>query len=198
MDWKDLFGSDDDSDSCIDNGITTFEDIPGLCLIRKALEHEAQMSMTHEIIQRGYFTGDNNQAMCFGELPAYLSQISNLVLHTYPSLFDTQVLNREPLFDQAILNLFEDGILILSLLSSCVMTMKRASDNVTKRILLCPGDILSLSRDARFLWEHGIEEQLSDQIDDQTIERGTRISVTLRKLKNPGTIETMATSSNRY
>lgn len=83
------------------------------------------------------------------------------------------------------------------------MTMRRASDHtVTKDLLLCPGDILSLSGDARYLWEHGISEQLSDQIDGQTIQRGTRISVTLRKLK-PGTTtttEAMATTStsNRY
>lgn len=113
MDWKELFGSDDDSDSCLDDGITTFDEIPGLCLIREALDHEAQMIMTHEIIQRGYFTGDNNQAMCFGELPDYLSHVSNLVLHTYPSLFDAQILNREPLFDQAILNLYKKGFLFL-------------------------------------------------------------------------------------
>lgn len=76
------------------------------------------------------------------------------------------------------------------------MTMKRASDNVTKNILLYPGDILSLSGDARYLWEHGIKEQLYDQIDQQIIERGTRISVTLRKLKS-GTIDAMAIT-NRY
>lgn len=110
MDWKELFGSDDDSECCADSEINRFDDIPGLCLIRNAFPHEEQMSITHEIINRGYFTGENNQAMCFGQLPSYLSAISDLVLDRYPSLFETQVLNREPLFDQAILNVYKQGL----------------------------------------------------------------------------------------
>ncbi|MBM6384128.1 MAG: alpha-ketoglutarate-dependent dioxygenase AlkB [Paenibacillus sp.] len=93
---------------------------------------------------------------------------------------------------------FEDGILIVSLLSSCVMTLKEIATGTIIDILLNPGDILSLSGESRYQWEHGIKEQLFDTIDDQLIERGTRISVTLRKLK-PGSTEIAATStSSRY
>lgn len=49
-------------------------------------------------------------------------------------------------------------------------------------ILLCPGDVLALSGDARYKWQHGIKEQLYDEYQDEIIKRGTRISVTLRKL----------------
>lgn len=51
-------------------------------------------------------------------------------------------------------------------------------------ILLRPGDVLALSREARYDWEHGIQPRLADEIDGEWIERGTRISVTLRKLKH--------------
>jgi alkylated DNA repair dioxygenase AlkB len=85
---------------------------------------------------------------------------------------------------------FDDGIIIVSLLSSCVMTMRPANHNdkqsegsVRRDILLRPGDILALSGEARYHWKHGIEERLIDEIDGETIERGTRISVTLRRLK---------------
>ena len=91
---------------------------------------------------------------------------------------------------------FDDGILIISLLSSCVMTMKPANktslsykksnndeNSIRHDILLRPGDILALSEDSRYKWEHGIEERLFDEIDGDFIERGTRISVTLRKLR---------------
>ncbi|CAO3652136.1 unnamed protein product [Mucor hiemalis] len=163
--------------------------------------------------------------MCFGELPSYISWLSAWVKDKYPGLFQNDILNREPIFDQAILNLykkgegicshvdllrFEDGILIVSLLSSCVMTMRPVTSNSkpsyhnndqiedpvnTQQILLCPGDVLALSEEARYNWEHGIKETTHDYIGDQIIERGTRISVTLRKLKPGTTLNDMATSN---
>lgn len=77
------------------------------------------------------------------------------------------------------------------------MTMKEIETGNTINILLNPGDILSLSGDARYKWEHGIKEQLFDVIEDQMIERRTRISVTLRKLK-PGAIQEETMVTNRY
>ncbi|KAI8095425.1 hypothetical protein BDF21DRAFT_393743 [Thamnidium elegans] len=208
MDWKELFGSDSEEE---ENEERT--EIPGLTLVRQALDHTQQMAMTNAIIEKKYFFGEVNQAMCFGELPSYLSWLSQWVIDECPDMFNTDILNREPLFDQAILNLykkgegicshvdllrFEDGILIVSLLSSCVMTLKEIATGTIIDILLNPGDILSLSGESRYQWEHGIKEQLFDTIDDQLIERGTRISVTLRKLK-PGSTEIAATStSSRY
>jgi alkylated DNA repair dioxygenase AlkB len=54
--------------------------------------------------------------------------------------------------------------------------------NETIDILLRPGDVLALSKEARYQWEHGIEETLVDTYHSELIERKTRISVTLRKL----------------
>lgn len=229
-DWKDLFGSDDDNDDSDIEPIVSFDAIPGLKLIRKGLTHEEQMKLTHALIDNGHFSGEHvNQAMCFGELPSYISWLSGWVKEKYPGLFPADILHREPIFDQAILNLykkgegicshvdllrFEDGILIVSLLSSCVMTMRPALSNKipsynntehdsikdpanTQQFLLCPGDVLALSGEARYNWEHGIKEQTHDYIDDQIIERGTRISVTLRKLKPGTTLNDMATTSSR-
>ncbi|CEP18694.1 hypothetical protein [Parasitella parasitica] len=60
---------------------------------------------------------------------------------------------------------------------------ENTDDRDKQDILLRPGDILALSQEARYDWEHGIQSRLFDEIDGQLITRGTRISVTLRKLK---------------
>ncbi|KAL0138555.1 hypothetical protein V8B55DRAFT_1515846 [Mucor lusitanicus] len=216
IDWEDLFGSDDDSDKEVEERehakpIITFEAIPGLKLIKQALSHQEQMSLTHALIDRNFFTGNANQAMLFGELPDFIKWVEPWISDNYPDLFGQDIMHRQPLFDQAILNMykkgqgitshvdllrFEDGILIISLMSSCVMTMRPARKDATSYhaentddsekhdILLCPGDVLALSQEARYDWEHGIPSRLVDEIEGRSIERGTRISVTLRKLKH--------------
>jgi hypothetical protein len=64
-------------------------------------------------------------------------------------------------------------------------------------ILLRPGDILTLSKEARYHWEHGIEETLFDNMNGEIVERGTRLSITLRKLiKDEESLAPM-TSTNR-
>lgn len=61
---------------------------------------------------------------------------------------------------------------------------ENTDDNNKFDILLRPGDVLALSKEARYDWEHGIQSRLVDEIDGQQIERGTRISITLRRLKH--------------
>ncbi|KAI8371211.1 hypothetical protein EDC96DRAFT_501821 [Choanephora cucurbitarum] len=198
-DWVDLFGSDEESESESDN-VITFDFIPGLKLIRKGLKHDEQMALVNALIENDYFSGpDSNQVMLFGSLPDHLSWISPWLLEHYPTLFPTHISQRQPLFDQAILNMykkgegilshvdllrFEDGILIISLLSSCVMKMRSTEHDKSVNVLLRPGDILALSEEARYKWEHGIEKTERDFFDGEWLERGTRISVTLRKLVN--------------
>ncbi|KAI8365104.1 hypothetical protein BD560DRAFT_402119 [Blakeslea trispora] len=195
--WVDLFGSDEESEKVI-----TFDSIPGLKLIRGGLEHEEQMALVNALIENNYFSGpNNNQVMLFGKLPNFLSWISPWLTEHYPTVFPNDILQRQPLFDQAILNMykkgegivshvdllrFEDGILIVSLLSSCVMKMRSLKQDRTVDILLRPGDILALSQEGRYEWEHGIEETERDLFEGEWIERGTRISVTLRRLVNSG------------
>jgi hypothetical protein len=108
VDWKELFGSDDEDDNVI-----TFNSIPGLTLIKKGITHKEQMTLTHALIKNHNFSKENNvnQSMCFGQLPEYLQRLSDWVTDKYPEIFTEDILNREPLFDQAILNLYEKGIL---------------------------------------------------------------------------------------
>jgi len=98
---------------------------------------------------------------------------------------------------------FEDGILVISLLSSCVMQFKPLSEirqdggntnyyNKFKDIqgtdemipvILRPGSILALSGTSRYNWTHGIEETEIDEVGDEKIIRNIRVSITLRKMK---------------
>ncbi|KAI7862499.1 hypothetical protein BDF14DRAFT_1999092 [Spinellus fusiger] len=190
IDWEDLFGPEEET-------LTT---IPGLCLVKQALGHKEQMEMVQAILDSDVFstTQGRNQAMVFGQLPHHLEQLSQWVKQHLPHLLPPHLMHRTPLFDQAIMNLyckgegiashvdlarFDDGIIILSLLSSCVMTLSPVADPTHQvPVFLQPGDILSLSGPARYAWEHGIKACLYDEVHGERIQRGTRISVTLRKL----------------
>ncbi|KAG2224584.1 hypothetical protein INT45_003724 [Circinella minor] len=201
IDWNELFGSDDSSDE-YDNdnsntklNIKTWSLIPGLVLAKEAISHEAQMKLLQAITDNRYFHDDIDQAICFGTLPKHFSWLETWAKTKGSELFPSVITSRRPLFDQAFINLypkgkgikshvdllrFDDGILSISLLSSCVMMMKK--DNQKIPVVLRPGDVLALSGEARYQWEHGIEEKTSDQVDGEWIERGTRVSITLRKM----------------
>ncbi|KAG2697427.1 hypothetical protein I3760_07G105400 [Carya illinoinensis] len=171
-------------------------------------------------------------AMRFGNLPAWASEISDsireLVLLNDPGLdpmnsgayygaeeecaFPSDLLWREPLFDQLIVNAyqpgegicahvdlmrFEDGIAIVSLESSCVMHFTKVgqphcdaanggkSHPPTTRIpvYLTPGSLVLISGEARYSWKHEINRKPGFQIwEGQELNQRRRISVTLRKL----------------
>jgi hypothetical protein len=111
IDWTELFGSDEEEEEEEERQpITTFESIPGLRLVQQGLNHEQQMDLTNALINHNYFSGpDANQAMIFGKLPDYIGWIESWVTVKYPELFDDCILNRSPLFDQAILNMYKKG-----------------------------------------------------------------------------------------
>jgi hypothetical protein len=113
IDWTELFGSDEEEEQEERQPIMTFEAIPGLKLVQQGLTHQQQMDLTHALIRHDYFSGpDANQAMIFGQLPDYIQWIESWVTDRYPELFDDCILNRSPLFDQAILNMYRKGNVI--------------------------------------------------------------------------------------
>ncbi|KAG0479042.1 hypothetical protein HPP92_013761 [Vanilla planifolia] len=160
------------------------------------------------------FTG----AMRFGDLPGWATDLTGLIRKAIcfcalenkdqlaeefgPLSFD--LLWREPLFDQLIVNVyqpgegicahidlmrFEDGIAIVSMESECVMHFSRADKGcedgfeVRVPILLNPGSLLVLSGEARYLWKHEINRQTGFQMwNEKEIAQKRRTSVTLRKL----------------
>ena len=123
-----------------------------------------------------------------GELPDWLFELEKKIKATF---------NIEQSFDQVIINeyepgqgisnhidcvpCFEDVIVSVSLLSSCVMQFSKDSEK--HEIILNPRSILLLSGEARYFWKHGIKAVKNDQWQNTVIPRKRRISITFRKIK---------------
>ncbi|CAG8793956.1 29804_t:CDS:2 [Gigaspora margarita] len=193
---------------------TVFPSIPGLFLYKNLLTQEQQNKLVDAIINEGYFERpESNQAMCFGTLPPFIMRVVDII-ENISSIFPDEIKNRKPLFDQSIINVykpgdginshvdldrFEDGIVIISLLSACAMKFIPAylinkelgySDTSTATnlnevipVILRPGDVLAMSGPARYDWAHGIEATKIDIVGDERIVRKVRVSITLRKMK---------------
>ena len=130
-----------------------------------------------------------------------------------PVHFDQLTVNRyepgEGIHAHVDLLRFDDGVAILSLGSSAVMSFTRGV--AAKRILLEPGDLILLEDEARcaqysgsapacmlcalrrfctsestamcrYAWRHGIAAVHAEEHEGETIPRGCRTSVTFRKL----------------
>lgn len=75
---------------------------------------------------------------------------------------------------------FEDVIVSISLLSSCVMQFSRGGEQ--QEMFLKPRSILLLSGEARYNWKHGIKAIKNDKWLNTLIPRTRRISITFRKI----------------
>ncbi|GLJ49475.1 hypothetical protein SUGI_1048230 [Cryptomeria japonica] len=202
------------------------KEINGLWLCRNFLSLQQQNDILYCIQQERWFEEPSkNQVMRFGNLPAWVLKLSGLVqcaLCSYGVVckicnistscahddenychLPVDLLWREPLFDQMIVNAyqpgegicahvdlacFEDGIAIISLESVCVMEFTHENDKAlpSKKIpvLLNAGDLLFLCGEARYNWLHEINRKPGHQIwDGKEIIQTKRISITLRRLR---------------
>lgn len=162
----------------------------------------------------------HNQAMRFGDLPFWAVELSDHIheavgdRETYIGMLDldseacilpSQLLWRDPFFDQLIVNVyqpgegicahvdlmrFEDGIAILSLESPCVMHFSPVQKDVEEvpppmkiPVYLEPGSLVIMWGDARYSWKHEINRKPGFQVwKGRDIEQKRRTSITLRKL----------------
>ncbi|XP_044494262.1 alkylated DNA repair protein ALKBH8 homolog [Mangifera indica] len=204
-----------------------FKVINGLYLCRDFLSPQDQSSLLSAVQNEGWFTdASHNQAMRFGDLPTWAIKLSNsireAVLLSDNDLAScdgdkeacplaSDLLWREPLFDQLIVNVyqpgegicahvdlmrFDDGIAIVSLESSCVMhfTRVREGSSTGKRetedppaekvpVYLTPGSLVVMSGEARYHWKHEITRKPGFQIwQGEELNQKRRTSITLRKL----------------
>ncbi|XP_030543326.1 uncharacterized protein P8A3.02c [Rhodamnia argentea] len=210
------------------------EEIDGLWLCGDFLSPEQQHSLLSAVEEEGWFIeASHNQAMRFGSLPAWATGLSNSIREAVllgdlvpgfelsnadayedSSLFPIlpfELLGREPLFDQLIVNLYQpgegicahvdlmrfgDGIAIVSLESPCIMhftqveDMRIGSKGENGRqpmskvpVYLAPGSLVIMSGDARYRWKHEINRKPGFQVwQGQELDQKRRISITLRKL----------------
>lgn len=63
------------------------------------------------------------------------------------------------------------------------MSFTLGSDKDGVDVLLKRRSVAILQGDARYLYKHGIAARKSDKVGDRIIKRGTRISLTYRKIK---------------
>ncbi|KAL6208433.1 hypothetical protein ACLB2K_019382 [Fragaria x ananassa] len=210
------------------------EGIERLWMCRDFLSPRNQSALLSTIQNEGWFTeASHNQAMRFGDLPGWAAELSDSIKEVVLSCgsdshliesgsscggkknvspFSPELLVREPLFDQLILNSyqpgegicahvdlmrFEDGIAILSLESSCVMHFSPVEgtsedflvdgekDPLTTKIpvYLTPGSLILMSGEARYQWKHEINRKPGFQKwQGEELNQKKRISITLRKL----------------
>ncbi|CAD6244560.1 GSCOCG00013391001-RA-CDS [Cotesia congregata] len=84
---------------------------------------------------------------------------------------------------------FEDTILSLSCGSACVMDFKHEDKKI--QVYLPARSLLIMSGESRYTWTHGVcprhhdvvEQKQGDKVTTTTLERGTRISFTFRKIR---------------
>ncbi|KAL6654307.1 hypothetical protein ACP70R_007772 [Stipagrostis hirtigluma subsp. patula] len=205
--------------------------VRGLWLCAAFLSADEQARLLAAIQREGWFSDAHNQAMRFGDLPSWAVELSALIREAIcvgdvDDGVDTELTNedeeacplpsellwREPFFDQMIANRykpgegicahvdlmrFDDGIAIVSLESACVMhfsqaeqkgaaldTLKQGHSKSTKvPVYLNPGSLVLMSGDARYLWMHEINRKPGVQLwGGKELEQDWRTSVTLRKL----------------
>ncbi|KAJ7160745.1 hypothetical protein C8R46DRAFT_353529 [Mycena filopes] len=176
--------------------------------------------ITHFCIKHYFNRPGVNQIMLFGVAsnsspssglpPILLELLASMSVLLQPSLppeIHTLLFPRTPTHArQAILNLyhpgegitphvdllkrFGDGIVGISLGSSCVMDFARVhdagGDARQTKLFLPERTMIVLSGDARYAWTHGIEKRTSDIVADadafRLVERGVRLSITFRWL----------------
>lgn len=175
-----------------------------------------------------------NQAMRFGNFPRWAATLADSVARLAKEdgalpfsgengnkyRFDQYVVNAylpgEGLKPHVDLAAFDDGVCVVSLLSSTVMDLSPAPEelrdaippsgpdggiersDVSIGIRLDPGDALFLSGDARWRWRHGIAARAADaRAGGGAHERGFRVSVALRTLREEGRELSVAAATAR-
>ncbi|KAK7320406.1 hypothetical protein VNO77_29840 [Canavalia gladiata] len=199
-------GSDSDSES--ECKWETIEEVKGLWVCTHFLSPRQQWRLLAAIQAENWFSQPSfNQAMRFGlqHLPPWAIRLAHSIRrsvlacgpHRFP--LPLHLLQREPLFDQMIANVyqpgegicahvdllrFDDGIAIISLESSCVMHFTPQSDAaVSVPVLLTPGSLVLMSGEARYGWKHEINRKPGFQLwQGQSLTQTRRTSITLRKL----------------
>jgi alkylated DNA repair dioxygenase AlkB len=77
---------------------------------------------------------------------------------------------------------FDDTVVSVSLGPSCVMLFTESATGRVEEMFLAPRSALVIAGEARDKWKHSIPPRPQDTWMDQVISRGTRVSLTFRKM----------------
>ncbi|KAJ3220923.1 hypothetical protein HK099_003908 [Clydaea vesicula] len=187
------------------------KNISGLNIYKNFLDTKSLNNINFHINNQNWFDPVNNinQKVYFGDIPQFLYEnlIDELILR---NVFknNLHISDRFPLFDHLISNFyapgeglthhidlphkFQDGIVICSIKGTCEMEFRLKNEQEYLQVIgvfLEPGDVVCLTGEARWKWEHGIRNKTYDKdFGGNMIKRTERISINLRKLKDEGLI----------
>jgi alkylated DNA repair dioxygenase AlkB len=150
---------------------------------------ELKRRVQHYGYRYDYRSRSVDRSMRLGDLPEWASSVATL-------LEQSGLIARPP--DQLIVNeyepgqgirhhvdcrpCFDDNVASLSLGSACVMTFRHPGTRQEVPLLVEPGSLVVMTGEARYDWMHGIPARKSDTFGGRIIERGRRVSLTLRKV----------------
>lgn len=171
--------------------ITELEEIKLIELIdQQPWLNDLSRRVQHYGFKYDYKARKIDDSMLLGELPIWLKDLSN-------KMFNEKIINFIP--DQAIINEYEPGqgiaahidcepcfgdtIISLSLGSSAVMNFE-TKPNSKQKIEIClePRSLLIMREESRFKYYHSIPARKKDIVENNTIPRNRRVSVTFRKV----------------
>ncbi len=127
-------------------------------------------------------------SMYLGKLPIWGQHLAEqLVADGYVFIAPDQIIVNEYLPGQGITPhldcgpCFGDTIVSLTLNSGCYLDFTHVDTRQRHSIYLKPRSLVVLRGEARYRWKHGIAGRKTDIYDGRTIQRGRRISLTMRK-----------------
>lgn len=184
-------------------------EITGLKYVPEYITFEEQNQLIHAIDQQewslklkrrvqhygyryDYKNGTLASAIYLGALPDWAEYIAS-------RLFNDKL--TEKAFDQLIVNEYQPGqgiishvdcvpcfgntIISLSLGSPCVMDFTHSQTQQKVSLLLSPGSLVVMHKEARYIWQHGIAPRKKDNYKGTEITRTRRISMTFREVLFP-------------
>ncbi|KAK9720543.1 hypothetical protein K7432_004087 [Basidiobolus ranarum] len=185
--------------------------IPGLILIENFITKEEQNGLI-ENIEKGAWSGNGigpnpemkRRTQHYGYIFSYrhrrvMSKLGPLPEHVdfvVKRMLEMGILNQSP--NSCIVNEYLPGqgimphidaptifgpiIISLSLKSACLMKFENVHTNIQTDILLSPCSLVVMTEASRFDYKHSISKNLTEQLQDLTIERDRRISLTFRTI----------------
>ncbi|MBD2181115.1 alpha-ketoglutarate-dependent dioxygenase AlkB [Planktothrix sp. FACHB-1355] len=181
-------------------------EVPGLKYICDYISAAEQCQLLDTIDRQVWSTELKRRVQHYGykynyqkrsvESSLYLGDLPDWLLSIAKQLYTDKL--TESLPDQVIINEYEPGqgiaahidcvpcfgetIISLSLGSVCVMDFTHSQTKQKIPILLLPGSLLILQKQARYEWQHGIALRKKDKYKGKEFVRTRRISLTFRKV----------------
>ncbi len=183
--------------------------IPGLSYLPRYIDEREELRLAAAIDadpwdtswdrrRQPYGAGYGNQSAPARPIPAWANELIERLRkdgigdRTFDQLLVNEYLPGQGISLHRDHKPFDRTVVSLSLLSACVMDFRQPSENRRESLLLERCSLLVLSDDARYEWEHGIARRKSDRWRGLKLDRGRRLSVTLRIHKRGLTRESLA------